>query len=58
MKTDIYVAHAMWMHIYYLIMFSEAVSEINVTYPHFIASKAELTEVLLLPRFIYLLVCE
>lgn len=31
MKSDIYGAQAIWMHIYYLIMFSRPGSEINGT---------------------------
>lgn len=32
MKSDLYGAHAVWMHIHYLIKVLQLVCEINITY--------------------------
>lgn len=52
METDIYGAHAMWIHIHYLIKVSEPICEINVTYPYFTKGKLSSERFLYLPRVI------
>lgn len=35
MKTDVYGARAVWVHIHYLRKVSKPISEINLLYPYF-----------------------